>query len=300
MTIEALRPIAGGFASRWRISGWLGKILTAVLAVGFFGSGLWLIVVAARIWMERGQSPDTSRALIVGVIGVVWFGLVANASISSPTAAPDRKQRSKSFCTKVEAQRWLRSEIGKLDRDVWVDPTGGATPYRVHAERWLDGLVDIKPKTRHGYRGLLDTRVLPAFGAYELRRIDTPAIRAWISSMVDGGLSPSRIRQARQVLNASLEQAVEDGLIGRNPAKRAKVPTDHPREMRFLNPSEVRDLAIEVERHQPGAGVLVYFLSYTGLRWGEVVALRRSSLDLLRREVKNGSSYRGRRTAGIR
>lgn len=40
-----------------------------------------------------------------------------------------------------------------------------------------------------------------------------------------------------------------------------------------------------VSRHQPGAGTLITFLGLTGLRWGEAVALRRSSLDLLRRRV---------------
>ena len=26
----------------------------------------------------------------------------------------------------MEAQRWLRSELGKLDRGTWIDPAGGA------------------------------------------------------------------------------------------------------------------------------------------------------------------------------
>lgn len=55
--------------------------------------------------------------------------------------------------------------------------------------------------------------------------------------------------------------------------------------MLFLTADQVQILAAAAEAQGRGAGTLVVFLSYTGLRWGEVVALRRSSLDLLRYRV---------------
>ncbi len=67
-------------------------------------------------------------------------------------------------------------------------------------------------------------RVLPAFGETELRRISTTAVRGWVTSMVEEGLSPARTRQALQVLHTSLDVAVDDGLIARNPTDRVKPP----------------------------------------------------------------------------
>jgi len=52
--------------------------------------------------------------------------------------------------------------------------------------------------------------------------------------MSQEGLSPSRIRQAHQCLSAILEQAVDDGIIGRNPARRVELPRLAQPEHRFL------------------------------------------------------------------
>lgn len=198
---------------------------------------------------------------------------------------PDGKQKSRSHRTKSEAQRWLRAEISNMDRGTWVDPAGGTVQYGNYAEGWIEGLVGLRTKTLHGYRGLLQSRVLPTFANHELRRITPAAVRSWISSMDDEGLSPSRIRQAVQVLRASLDQAVDDGLIGRNPAEGAKIPRDQHREMRFLTADQVRVLAQAADRAQPGAGTMVTFAAWTGLRWSEIVGLRRSDLDLLRHQI---------------
>ena len=53
-------------------------------------------------------------------------------------------------------------------------------------------------------------------------------------------------------------------------------------EPRFLTPGEVEVLAAGVR--QP-YDLLVRFTAYTGLRWGEVAALRAGDVDLLRRRV---------------
>jgi integrase len=55
--------------------------------------------------------------------------------------------------------------------------------------------------------------------------------------------------------------------------------------MKHLTVRQVQELATAVEARQQGAGTLVTFLAYSGLRWGEAVALRRSDFDLLRRQV---------------
>jgi len=199
--------------------------------------------------------------------------------------APNGKQPSKSFTTKEKAQRWLRHQISKIDNDAWVDPAYGRRRYRDHAEDWLDGLVGLKPKTRHGYAAILRSRVLPEFGETQIRLITKAKIRRWVADMDGGGLSSSRIRQCHQVLRASLQQAVNDGLIGQNRATGVKLPSQHSRDLQVLTPSQVRLLAEAADRHQPGAGTLITFLAYTGLRWGEAAALTVADFDELHRKV---------------
>jgi integrase len=70
-----------------------------------------------------------------------------------------------------------------------------------------------------------------------------------------------------------LSQAIDDGLIGRNPVDRVKVPKRRPREQRYLTAEQVTELAGAVGQRMEGGDVLV-ILAYAGLRGGEAVALR--------------------------
>ena len=197
---------------------------------------------------------------------------------------PDGREHSKSFGRKVDAERWLRDELQKQDRGLWVDPSAGAVGLGAYAEEWFRGLV-LKPKTVAGYRSLLDSRILPTLGSVELRRITPDLLRSWIAEMAAEGLSASRMAQAKRVVSAVLSQAVTDGLIGRSPAESVKVPKTRERQPRFLTAEQVTDLAESCERRMAGAGVLVKLLSYAGLRWGEAVALRPANVEVLRRRV---------------
>lgn len=198
---------------------------------------------------------------------------------------PDGRQHSRSFRTKAPAERWLREELSKADRGSWVDPRAGAATVAEWADQWLSGLHHLKPKTKAGYESLLRTRVLPEFGDRQLRTLSSAAVRRWIAEMADEGLSAARIRQARQVLHAMFEMAVDDGLVVRNPTDRVKAPTVRPRRQVFLSADEVTALAEAAEERQQGAGILVRLLAWSGLRWGEAVALRPKAVDVDKRRI---------------
>lgn len=200
--------------------------------------------------------------------------------------APDGKQKSKSFAKKTDAQLWLRNELGKLDSGEWLDPKAGAVTVREWSETWLHGLTGKKPKTLSGYESILRSRLLPKFGDHQLRQVTPAGVRSWMAEMAAEGLSPASIRQQRQVLHAMLEVGVADGLLGRNPTAHVKAPSVSRRRQLFLTAEQLARLADACEERQEGAGVLVRFLGYSGLRWGEAVALRRSAINLDRRRVR--------------
>lgn len=197
---------------------------------------------------------------------------------------PEGREHTKSFRRRVDAERWLRDELHKQDRGLWVDPSAGAVAFGKYAEEWFRGLV-VKPKTLAGYRSLLDSRILPTLEQVELRRITPNLLRSWIAEMAADGLSGSRMAQAKRVVSAVLAQAVTDGLIARNPAETVKAPKTAEREPRYLTAEEVTELAVACEGRMTRAGALVKVLAYAGLRWGEAVALRGGSINVLRRRI---------------
>jgi integrase len=211
---------------------------------------------------------------------------------------PAGRERAKSFARKVDAERFLRHVEADLVRGQWVDPDHGRTTVGELAERWFATTATLKPKTREDYRSLLDNHILTAFGQRPVVSIDTLAIRGWLAGLVGGGLSPSRAKHAYYVLFAVLEAAIQAGALLRNPAAGIRVPRSHRREMRFLSAVEVERLA---EAIVPPYGLLVRFAAYTGLRAGELVALRVGRLDLLRgtvRVVESASEVGGRLVFG--
>lgn len=75
--------------------------------------------------------------------------------------------------------------------------------------------------------------------------------------------------------------AAEDARIPRNPCEGVKLPKRQHADRGYLTHPQVAALADAVERD----GTVVRFLAYTGLRWGEMAALRVQDFDMLRRRV---------------
>ena len=191
---------------------------------------------------------------------------------------PAGRQRTRSFARKVDAERFLLGvEDAKL-RGAYVDPAAGKVNFGEWAERWYKTTAGLKPSTRHTYRQLLDYQILPTFEKATLAGVDMLLVREWLAALVEADLSPSRIRNAHQVLSQVLATAVEANRLARNPAKGVRLPRIVRREMHFLTAAQVELLAAAITVPFP---LLVRFDAYTGLRAGELAALRVGRLDLL-------------------
>ena len=195
----------------------------------------------------------------------------------------DRRWHSRTFDRKADAERWLTDQLSKVNRGQWIDPSAGQVSLDEYAVAWLEAKTRIKDKTRDGYRSLLDSRILPTFRATRLSSNDRTMVGSWVRSMVDEGLSASRIRQAHQCLAAIMEQALDDSLIGRNPVRRVELPRLSQPDHRYLTAEEVTRLADTMPAR--AHSTIVHVLAYGGLRWGEMAALRRGRVDVLRRRL---------------
>jgi integrase len=96
------------------------------------------------------------------------------------------------------------------------------------------------------------------------------------------GLSPLRIRHAHVVLHQVLKRAARDGRVARNAADGARLPRLQRHEAPFLEPTLVEAIAAEM---RPPYDLLVRILGQLGPRFGEAAALRRRSVDLMRRRL---------------
>lgn len=198
---------------------------------------------------------------------------------------PQRRDRSKTFKTKAEAEAFAEAIETDINRGDYLDPRLGKKSFGDWAEEWLEThSTQVKPRTVMGYRGLLDVHLLPAFGRTQLARIRPLDVQRLLGKMSQTGLSRSRVRQARQLLSMILNAAVDNGYIARNPVPRERLKGREPRrDQHPLTFEQVHAVANAVpDRYR----ALIYVLAYGGLRWGEAAALRRSRCNLLRNRIE--------------
>lgn len=192
---------------------------------------------------------------------------------------PKGKERAHTFHTKREAEQFLGRQSADMQRGDYLDPRMGRTTFAQWAEDWLATTVHLKPKTQASYASILRTRVLPEFGPVRIAAVEQVDVRRFVAALADAGAEPGTIRNTFNVLRLVFGSAVSSGAIRSNPCAGVKMPRSVRSEMLFLTPAEVIDLA---EGISPRYSVLVLVAAYTGLRAGEIGALRVGRFDPLR------------------
>jgi integrase len=191
------------------------------------------------------------------------------------------KQVARHFDRKSDAERWEAAAKASIARGDWIDPARARITVGVWAAQWMAAQVQLKPTTRVRYEVALRRQILPTWRDSALSAVSYAEVAAWVQRLTASGLAPATVRYAHRVLSLVLDHATRDGRLSRNPASGVRLPRIVREEPVFLDHDQVDRLAEACGRY----ALLVRFLAYTGLRWGEVSALRVSRLDLLRRRV---------------
>jgi integrase len=103
-----------------------------------------------------------------------------------------------------------------------------------------------------------------------------------VASLQAEGYAASTVRQVHRVFSLMLTLAVRDRRIPNNPAEGIKLPRAAKGEPRFLTHDQVERLV----QSCPGYELFMRLLAYTGLTWGEAVAVRVGRVDLMRRRAE--------------
>jgi hypothetical protein len=187
------------------------------------------------------------------------------------------------FATKREATNWLAAAETDMVRGAWVDPRAGRVDFTTFATAWLRDHPNLRARTRENYAGNLRNHIQPVIGALPLNQLSPNVIRRWHAELSRGGqLSPSTVAKCYRLVHAILETAVADELIVKNPCLVRGAAQDRSAERPIATLTEVLSLA---EAVPPRYRALILTATFTGLRSGELLALRREDIDLLRRTV---------------
>lgn len=148
-------------------------------------------------------------------------------------------------------------------------------------DAWLTHICpDLSPSTLIGYRGKIDGYIIPLIGTRKLEQV-TPAVLDEVYARLreKGGadgkpLSARTVRHVHAILRAGFAQALRWDWVARNPVLASTAPRAPSGAPESPSAVQVRRLVTEATRNDPGLGLQVRLAALSGLRRGELCALR--------------------------
>ena len=193
-------------------------------------------------------------------------------------AAGVRHTAPRTFPSKVDATRYLAQVEADLLRGSWADPKLGRVTFGEWVEQWRPTTANLRPGTLVLYDYQLRRFLLPSFGSVPLGRLDTMTVRAWLADLHrEAEVTPTTIAKAYRLLRRILNVAVEAGYLPRNPCTVKGAGIERAAEMRHASIPQLHELADAVPARYRA---LILLAGYGGLRWAELVGLRRHHVDL--------------------
>lgn len=162
--------------------------------------------------------------------------------------------------------------------------------------RWLENelLGSVKVSSYQTYLRLVNVHLLPSLGHLPLSEVTPAAVHGFVTRMETLGLAHSTVKGAFRLLNAALRSAQEEGLILKNPCKKIRVQQKEAAEQRALSRSEQETLRSAATEQNDLPTLLSL---YTGMRLGEVCALKWSDIDWGKKTITVRRT--AQRTAGV-
>jgi integrase len=225
------------------------------------------------VWYAKYRLPDGRQ--VQRKIGPAW------AERGRPPAG---------HYTKRQAQEWLRDVLDQARKGTLAGLVRtGVTVDEAAAEflRYLEHDRARKPATIRGYRWLIHGHISPAFGDMRIEDVTPAMVEAW-SATLSG--TPASRRKIIVTTYGIFQRARKAYGLPSNPvADVEKPPLRRSGDIAVYSPEEVWALVRAADSEQDAAIYLT--AAFTGLRMGELIALRWRDVDFPNHTIRVRASF---------
>lgn len=180
--------------------------------------------------------------------------------------------------TRSEVAEKINKLIFEINNGTFVDKKKSPT-----LKEWLNFWLTtykknkLKPNTYDQYESMVRVHLVPELGHHMLVDLTEAMIQNFYNNLFAEGLSARTINIAHIVLSSALKKAIKSRLIMYNACEAVELPKQVKKERRVLTPEEQKQLLKILKTDEQGA--MYIFALFTGLRRGEVLALKWSDVD---------------------
>jgi integrase len=203
----------------------------------------------------------------------------------------DRGRPPVGWFTKRTAEAWLRELLDQARRGTLPGMVATGATFADAAAEWLRFIEEdraLKPSTLSDYRSALKAHLLPAFGSQPLESITPEQIDQWRRGLT--GLSNRSKNKLLIQLHGIFRRAQMVWGLQANPLVRVeKHPMRASGDIQVFSPEEVWALVRAAASEQDAA--LFLTAAFTGLRMGELLALRWRDVDFPGATIRVRGSY---------
>lgn len=206
--------------------------------------------------------------------------------------------------TKREAQVKMAELIAAVAQSTYVEPSKFTVAewVRARVDQW-ETSGEISARTAERYRQLIEHQIVPHIGAKLLQKLKAVDIETWHGTLRTSGrvrgkgeLSTRTIGHAHRVLGKALSDAARHGVVFKNVVALESAPKVPDEEMEIVQ--DVQGFTEKIRGHRVFTMGMVGL--FTGMRLGEVLALRWGRVDLDRKVIQVREALEETKQHGIR
>jgi integrase len=210
--------------------------------------------------------------------------------------SPEGKQVVKAVYGKTENEvkkklKAIKTELAKYD-NVNVKKVS----FNELLKHWLETAKrsSLKESSYDRLEATIQNNIMPYTKHLQVCNTTADDVQKVINTLTDKGYSYSTIKKAYTTINAMLSYAVQNDYIRKNPCASVELPKNLEREksdIEYFSDDELQSIIDgALYRHKTGRykykhGYAILFLANTGLRVGELLALKWENVNIDKREI---------------
>jgi integrase len=236
--------------------------------------------VSKRKWTHKGVASEA------------WVVRYVDRAGKQRSKQFDRKKDADNYRTKVEHEKAERGHIGYVEVKSVAEI---AKAYGAHVDRRLED-AQIKRGTHKNIVQALRTSILPRLGKMRIEDVTADLCEQWFTAIrSEDGLAAKTAQERLVKLGAMFDFAMRRKFARSNPAREAlaNIGGIKAKKIRILSRDEIAAILRAAQKRRPGqhrstwlmANCAINLAAFSGLRCGEILALRLADIDLERRVV---------------